>query len=296
MIGGAEVKRVIRERCEMSVSPYNNRFYLKKVFRSKFRHEVEISVCQSEECDLVVRETEEGTIRAVYYSKENMERLKQLTECRESMRFAFFETEETGVWQGILLPELKQSKLWKQLDDGSKTEKSSGICTPFLCGVLRWEYRKLIEEEEIYECSRIWEWIACHTYTGRGQRCDAYIILCVWSLTAEIVKVQRRCRKIEAGISGDQCRGQQSFQCCKDTWGTMDVRFHNVEIEEFCNKLTQWERYVLAYLCQDDWEKRLPFGFHFSKFVKDTQALLKEKAFEYYGKDYVKSYFRKDKE
>ena len=107
-----------------------------------------------------------------------------------------------------------------------------------------------------------------------GKRSDEYIILCVWSLTAEIVKVQRRCRKIEAGISGDQCRDQQSFQCCKDTWGTMDVRFHNVEIEEFCNKLTQWERYVLAYLCQDDWEKRLPFGFHFSKFVKDTQALL----------------------
>ena len=103
------------------------------------------------------------------------------------------------------------------------------------------KYRGLVEAEDIYEYIRIGYIIADSVYAYRKEQLEECIILCIWSLVNEFAKMQRRCRKSEAGISGDQKVTGQSLYCYRNMWGSCDAKLNDIEIEELvlCQDLVQ---------------------------------------------------------
>ena len=237
-----KANRIINDRCELTVHQINNRFYLKKNFREKFKYEVEIVLSEDNPGELVVREKCTGTIRAAYYSKATLKKLQEIIECEATMRFVFFKDDKQGVWNGILLPELKRSRLWNQLkckDEPGLDDKV--INSEHMKFFWKEKYRGLVEADDIYVYIRIGYIIADSVYAYRKEQLEECIILCIWSLVNEFAKMQRRCRKSEAGISGDQKVTGQSLYCYRNMWGSCDAKLNDIEIEELvlCQDLVQ---------------------------------------------------------
>ena len=242
-------------------------------------------------CEIEIKEKEHGTIRTAYYSKEKVEILRKHTKCEGRMRFAFFRDEEQDIWRGILLPELRKSILWENIKYGQAVGKSN---TDYFEKFLKSKYSGLVENEEICECSRIGSLIADSVYASHNSQFEKCIFLCIWSLVDEIAKIQRKCRKIEGAISGDKLMPTLSGTCYKDMWGACDVRFGNIEIEDFRSKLTALELAVLERLYNKEMLIERNENPFFLKIVLPVNESRKEKAYKYYGEDYVRSYWGRE--
>ena len=283
-----KMKQIITERCELIVHRERNLFYLTKRFQEQFTHDVDIFVSDENIGELLIKEKGEGNIRARHYSKKLMNELVEITEDKGRMRFVFFEDEERKVWRGILLPELRKSRLWKEIRNVVKRElETEDLLILYL---LKKKYKYLVDAEFIQESVWLGHQITECAYPYMKKWKQECVLLCAWSLSAENAKIQRRCQRAEGWFSVDQPIGNEKNCTYKEMWGLEDIHFTNIEVEEFKGRLTYAEKYLLGYLEKlGEWKDKNVSDILLGTTLWQNIYGLQQKATEYYGREYVYS-------
>lgn len=110
--GGREL---IKKSRKLTIRRVGNRIYLNKNFQKEFTYAVEFSLHPRNKRELLIKEKSSGKSKSIYYSAEIVRKISQLVETNGNMRFLCVWDEAEEGWRGILLPEMSDSYLWKNL-------------------------------------------------------------------------------------------------------------------------------------------------------------------------------------
>ena len=116
------------------------------------------------------------------------------------------------------------------------------------------------------------------------------VLIFSFSLMNELKTVEKYSRKIESRLSLDQPISHDWYYSLGYTCGAEDMCFSLIEIRDFISRLTFIEKMVLDLRYRMiDWEMVKDIGPNFRKIITDNAEILKQKAIEYFDKDYIYS-------
>ena len=89
--------------------------YLKKNLIECLHGSVEISIHPENNRELLIREKGNGKVKKTYYSSKVVRNISRAVKAEGKMRFFCMRDEKEGGWRAVLLPEMTESYLWKDL-------------------------------------------------------------------------------------------------------------------------------------------------------------------------------------
>ena len=286
--------QLIRESKLLTVSCKKNRIYLQKNLREQFSHSVEISIHPNNERELLLREKSSGKLKNSYYSARLVRKISQAVQVNDRMHFLCIRDKEQEGWRGILLPEMSESFLWENLRCYAECSWEDTTWKQIILQALYRNCWDLVEREEIDSIYRLVYQMAVCSHLSLGKKTWYLVLMYSYMLLGEIKRIQRRCRRAEFPVSLNQVAGENSESMLLDFWSGGEIPYFLFEIEEFVKKLTGFERVILRWLMQGrDLKNTVNFGPGLKAMIGDGICRLKEKAANYYGRDYIQSYFER---
>lgn len=99
-------------------------------------------------------------------------------------------------------------------------------------------------------------------------------------------------KKVESQISLNAFVGRNTRCEYQEFFGSTDAVDENIIIEEFKSQLTSFEKLILNWRIRNiDFENNISMGYYLKELFLRSLENMKEKAYKYFGKDYVMSYF-----
>lgn len=278
----------LKKSMQLTVNCKRNRIYLKKNLIECLHGSVEISIHPENNRELLIREKGNGKVKKTYYSSKVVRNISRAVKAEGKMRFFCMRDEKEGGWRAVLLPEMTESYLWKELRN-SVNELWEDITwkKQILCALNR-RYCKVAEYEEIRLVYRLAYEMAVGSNLFAGSHIWYLILMYASALLDEIGRIQNRCMRTEAALSLDQpCRGSEKCTMLdfQTGWGIPHMRF---EIGEFLEELSVLERIILRQLMEDrNPEGNINFGVNLKKLIREGIQSLQRKAENFYGRDYI---------
>lgn len=275
---------------QLTIYKKSNQIYLKKKLLGQLKYSVEISIHPENPRELLIKEKEDGVPRANYYSAEIVRKIAKEVGMDGNMRFLCLWDEEERGWRCVLMPEMKESFLWKNISSYSEDIGENTGWKSVILGILYRKYWKWAEREEIenvYELA--YRMVICSSRFGESK---------IWYLTLmyssalldEMRKIQRRCRKVESSLSLDRPIRKDTNQTLQEFFSGSTIPYRMFEIKEFIQKLTELEWIVLRWLLQGkDPMENINFGVCLKTLIQKTISSLQQKTYEYYGEGYIRS-------
>lgn len=203
------------------------------------------------------------------------------------MHFYFIKEPESNRWRGILLPELKKSYLWENMQK----------CTQYtyendqnMIQLLNYFFRRYVEKDEILQFYEIAKNMV-ESMKIEESMAKSYIWIYAVALLDQLRRAERR--KIMV-MSFDRIIRTGYRETFLDRLGLKDVHFKNLELEEFFDTLTKREKYVLRNLVKRaDSGEQTNYECSFVRKMWSVVCGLREKANAYYDACVVRSYFDK---
>lgn len=301
---------LLKKSPQLTVCQKRNRIYLRKNLCDQLCSSVEISIHPRNARELLIREKKDGTPKRDYYSVKLVREIAKALETEGNMRFLCIWDEREDGWRAVLLPEMTASYLWNNLRkhaDKTWTEaahdKSIGedgawkdaawietVWTERILWALSWKYGKLVEYEEIRMMYRLAQELAVSADIFDADEIWYLILMYASALLDEIQRVQRRCMRAEASLSFDQPLGKEDGYSLHEVWTGGGIPHMQMEIREFIDKLSGFEKRILSLLADDrDPEDNINFGVGLRVLVREGVQSLRRKAEDYYGKEYIGS-------
>ena len=285
-----KVNQLVNERKVLTIYYKRNQIYLGKKLKEQFKHAVEIEIHPKNSQELILREKSDGIPKSIYHSPKCVQKISQEVQVKSNMRFLCIWDEYEGGWRGILLPEMSDSILWENIRYYGEIKDVNITWRQTIISALYQKSWRLVDREEVESVYDIaYQLVMSSNRSGEGM--FWYLILMYsYTLLNEIKKIQRRCRRVELPLSLNQeVKGNTGCTILEFQIGG-EIPYMLFEIQEFEEGLTRFELIVLRWLMQEiDVENNINFGYGLKLLIKDGICGLQRKAYEYYGKDYIRS-------
>lgn len=119
-----------------------------------------------------------------------------------------------------------------------------------------------------------------------------YLIACLLGLMRETLSTQRKIKKVESQLSLNTFVSRNTRCEYQEFLGSTDAVDENIVVEEFKSQLTSFEKLILNWRTRNiDLENNISIGYYFKERLLQSLENMKEKAYRYFGKDYVRSFF-----
>ncbi len=275
----------IKEKNEVTVSTKCNRIYVRRNFEKKLKCALDIKINPENSKELIIEEKTDQKKRKGFSSKKLIREIADKIGTNENMHFYFIKEAECNRWRGILLPELKKSYLWENMQ----------TCTRYtyendwnMIQLLKYFFIRYVEEDEILQFYEIAKNMA-ESMKIEENMVKSYIWIYAVALLDQLRRAERR--KIMV-MSFDRVIRTDCRETFLDRLGLEDVHFKNLEMEEFFDTLTEKEKYVLRNLVRRaDSGEQTNYECSFVRKTWNVVCSLREKANAYYEACVVKSYF-----
>ena len=108
----------------------------------------------------------------------------------------------------------------------------------------------------------------------------------------ETLSTQRKIKKVESQLSLNTFVSRNTRCEYQEFLGSTDAVDENIVVEEFKSQLTSFEKLILNWRTRNiDLENNISIGYYFKERLLQSLENMKEKAYRYFGKDYVRSFF-----
>lgn len=220
---------------------------------------------------MIIKETGEGRCKTNYYSKEIVEELSNAVNKTGNLQFVFLYDLKEEIWRGVLIPNFEESYLWNELKNQS-------------------------QESDEYEQVEFLYSVACRmtqmVYPHENKDGWNYLIACLLGLMRETLSTQRKIKKVESQLSLNTFVSRNTRCEYQEFFGSTDTVDENIIVEEFKSQLTLFEKLILNWKTRNiDLENNISIGYYFKERLLQSLENMKEKAYRYFGKDYVRSFF-----
>ena len=287
---------LIKNRLELSIYPQYGIFYFKKNFYEGIEHGVELSLSDKSSAELLIKEISEKPHHKIYYDKRLVRCISERSYSGKKLRLIIIkDLSDEGHWRGIVLPSLyggichwdnRCDKKFIDLFLGSKIKAA-------IFGTLKFASNGLVEDDEIEQFILMGLQAALTEGRFIGVLFIYLVLIFSFSLMNELKTVEKYSRKIESRLSLDQPISHDSYYTLGYTCGAEDMCFSLIEIRDFISRLTFIEKMVLDLRYRMiDWKMVKDIGPNFRKIITDNTEILKQKAIEYFDKDYIYSILR----
>ena len=285
--GGREL---IKKSRKLTIRRVGNRIYLNKNFQKEFTYAVEFSLHLRNKRELLIKEKSSGKSKSIYYSAEIVRKISQLVETNGNMRFLCVWDEAEEGWRGILLPEMSDSYLWKNLRKYTGQLIQDTMYRDSILYNLYRRYGKEIEYEDIglgYELAYQFVFSAD---IFQEKNVWYFILMYSVALLDEMRKQYNRCTKMELSLSWNQPLKRNGEVTLQEFWIRGEIPYSIFEVEEFISWLTVFEKNILEWLLQGkNMEENISIGYNLKKMIAEGIQTMKKKAEKYYGKHYIRS-------
>lgn len=280
----------MKEKYEVTASPKSKRFYIKSSFKKILNGALIIGINPENPKELKLEEKPGQTRHTGFYSGKSIVQIANEVGTNGKMTFYFMQGKNSDEWKGILLPDFQKSYLWDNMKtcnayaDKNKDDQD-------MIQWLKYYYRKYVDLDEIIQYYNIAKCMAESTH-DESETIKKFIWIYARALLEQLRLAERRnvtTFSYDRTIRTDSTK-PTSFL---DIMGQEDVRFRNIEAEEFFNMLTKQEKYVLKNLV-----KRADSGeltnckCNYAKEHWKEICSLRQKVKIYYGTSTIKSYFQ----
>lgn len=290
-----EIKKMLKTMCEVTVYSERNQIYLKKHFREQLGSNIEISINRKNKKEMIIKETGEGRCKTNYYSKEIVEELSNAVNKTGNLQFVFLYDLKEEIWRGVLIPNFEESYLWNELKNQAQEsneyeqfyEEKKLIVT-----IMKRRYWSIIEYEEVEFLYSVACRITQMVYPHENKDGWNYLIACLLGLMRETLSTQRKIKKVESQLSLNTFVSRNTRCEYQEFFGLTDAVDENIIVEEFKSQLTLFEKLILNWKTRNiDLENNISIGYYFKERLLQSLENMKEKAYRYFGKDYVRSFF-----
>lgn len=290
-----EIQRMIKTMCEATIYSERNQIYLKKHFREQLRSNIEIMINKENEKEIIIKETGEGRCKTNYYSKEIVKEISNTVNKIGNLQFVFLYDLKEKIWRGVLIPNFEESYLWNELknqpQESNKYEQFYEE-KKLIVTIMKRRYWSIIEYEEIEFLYSVACRLTQMVYPHENINGWNYLIACLLGLMRETLSAQRKIKKVESRLSLNTFVGRKTRCEYQEFLGSTDAVDESLVVEEFKSQLTPFEKLILNWRIRNiDLENNISIGYYFQEHLIQSLENMKEKAYEYFGKDYVRSFF-----
>ena len=292
MLSEFRVVSLIKNRCELVIYPEGKFIYLKKNFRQNLNHDVKIELDPDDPKSILIIEVNGDESKSRYYDAALVKRLRENNKINGRMKFIVLKDEtENGIWRAKLLPDLASDYFEWHNKTNIAYYHDNDYYKNILISALKYVMYGMVEAEEIEDIFNIGYHMVLSEKKYIGWRFWYYVLMSAYNMLNEIRAELRKCKRCESSFSlDDKPNKMQDFYTFGCVRGAEDTCFSHLVVEEFINKLTEIEKFVLAlknknvdWLCCDD------IGHHLKRLIIVVTEKLKAKAIEYFGADYINS-------
>ena len=275
----------IKEKNEATVSPKCNRIYIRRSFEKKLKCALDIKINPENSKELIIEEKIDQKKRKGFSTKKLIREIADEIGTNENMHFYFIKEVECNRWRGILLPELKKSYLWENMQTCSQYTYEND---QNMIQLLKYFFIRYVEEDEILQFYEIAKNMA-ESMKIEENMVKSYIWIYAVALLDQLRRAERRKTVV---MSFDRMIRTDCRETFLDRLGLEDVHFKNIEMEEFFDTLTEREKYVLRNLVRRaDSGEQTNYECSFVRKTWNVVCSLRKKANAYYEACVVKSYF-----
>lgn len=290
------VKEILSMRNIVTISAKRKTLYISKYFREKLHGEITITINEDNSRELILRESGEGECRGRSGCARLWREIQTEMGIEDNARFMFFPSEDRAHWIGYMLPSWGKSYLWCEIEetaaDGGKNKKCGGdliLRDRMVIYCIRRRYLRLLEYDEVENCCRLGILMAEKQEMEPGRQ-NVLCILYANELLRYTVRVMRRCSRIESTVSLNAKITAGSRESYENFWGTEEVQYNNLELNEFRSWLTEGQRLVLGLLGRGmDIEKNCSLEVRTKEYFLSAVTGIRETAFDYFGREYIRS-------
>lgn len=290
------IKEILCMRNIVTISAKRKTLYVSKYFREKLHGEVMITINEDNPRELILRESGEGECRVRSGCASLWREIRNEMGMEDNVRFMFFLSEDRSHWVGYMLPSWGKSYLWYGIEepvasDMGNEKRGADLTlkdrTVIYC--IRRRYLRLLEYDEVENCCRLGKLMA-EKQEMEPERQNVLCVLYANELLRHIARAMRRYSRIESPISLNREIMAGSRESCEIFWGTEEVQYNNLELNEFRSWLTAGQRLVLGLLEYGiDIEKNCSLGVWTKEYFLSAVNGIRETAFDYFGRDYIRS-------
>lgn len=297
--GGREwIRGILNRRYVISFYAKRKSYYVSRCLRERLNGKIHLRLDPEKRYCLILEQEPGENVRTIYGCAGLWKEIEEAMQIRQNVRFLFFPVREGSRWIGYLLPDWENQVLWAGMDEADAIMKANYLHGEHekeesIIRQIRNRYWNLVDFEE---AGNFWQIGKIMAARMEDDPALGYVLAVFYAneLIVKYVRCSRRAQAVEAGVSLDAPLKSGMSMRYGDIIGTDVEEVPNLIIEDFKEKLTALERYVLRKLeREDDVFSNCCFGIMTKKTFAQTVQRLRDKAMEYFGKSYIESFFVK---